>query len=65
MEIVLNGSRREVAAASLAELIAEMGWGEARIAVERNLELVPRRQWSNTALAAGDRIEVVHMVGGG
>ncbi|HUX67660.1 MAG TPA: sulfur carrier protein ThiS [Terriglobales bacterium] len=65
MEIVFNGAAVVVAAATLEELLRELGVGTERVAVERNRELVPRRQWGTTALAAGDRIEVVQMVGGG
>jgi len=65
VEIVFNGAAVVVAAATLEELLRELGVGTERVAVERNRELVPRRQWGTTALAAGDRIEVVQMVGGG
>ncbi|HET9785466.1 MAG TPA: sulfur carrier protein ThiS [Terriglobales bacterium] len=65
MEIVFNGRQVAVAAGTLTELLAEMGVGEDRVAVERNRNLVPRRQWAETRLAAGDAIEVVQMVGGG
>ena len=36
-----------------------------RVAVERNLEIVSRRQWNETLIETGDRLEVVHFVGGG
>ncbi len=63
--IVVNGKPVEVAAATLEELLSELGLRGERVAVERNQALVPRRAWSATLLEAGDRIEVVHMVGGG
>jgi thiamine biosynthesis protein ThiS len=65
VEIVFNGRQVAVTAGTLTELLAEMGIGEERVAVERNRNLVPRRQWAETQLAAGDAIEVVQMVGGG
>jgi len=65
VQITLNGVAREVASATLEELIAELGMANQRVAAERNLELVPRRLWGATALVSGDRIEVVQMVGGG
>ncbi|MGH9480651.1 MAG: sulfur carrier protein ThiS [Terriglobales bacterium] len=65
MEIVFNGKPATVAAATLEELLAEMGLGSERVAVERNRSIVPRRQWAAARLAEGDRIEVVQLVGGG
>ncbi len=51
--------------ASLAQLIAELQLQGDRIAVELNGEIVQRAQWPSATLAAGDRLEVVHFVGGG
>lgn len=65
MEIVFNGKPVEVVAATLLELLGEMGVGTERVAAERNQTMVPRRLWPETRLQAGDRIEVVQMVGGG
>lgn len=65
MEIHFNGRPVTVTAGTLTELLAEMGIGEERVAVERNRDLVPRRLWAETRLAPGDTIEVVQMVGGG
>ena len=66
MEISVNGEQRSVAAAlSVAELLREMGLEGKRLAVERNGEIVPRSSHAATALAAGDRIEIVIAVGGG
>lgn len=63
--ITVNGKPVEAAAANLEALLPELGIRGERIAVERNLELVPRRLWPQTLLEAGDRIEIVHLVGGG
>ncbi|HEY8055843.1 MAG TPA: sulfur carrier protein ThiS [Terriglobales bacterium] len=65
MQIVFNGRAVEASASTVSALLAEMGLGEERLAVERNRVLVPRRLWAETLLAPGDAIEVVQMVGGG
>jgi len=49
----------------LAELIEQLGIKQDRVAVELNRNIVPRVQWEQTALSQGDRIEIVHFVGGG
>lgn len=64
--IVLNGEPRQAApGATIASLVAELGLEPARVAVERNLEIAPRSLWGETVLADGDRVEIVHFVGGG
>ena len=64
--ITLNGAPREVrAGASLADLLAELGLQRSAIAVERNRRLVRAPEQAATALAEGDQIEVVTLVGGG
>ena len=63
--IQLNGEERSVSAASLAELVIEMGLEQRMIAIELNLEVVPKSQYGVTHLKEGDRIELVHMIGGG
>ncbi len=66
LDITLNGDRRSVGAgATIAALLAELGLDPTKVAVERNLEIVPRSTFGAQALAAGDRLEVVHFVGGG
>ena len=50
---------------SLADLVARMELDIRKLAVERNLEIVPRSQYAATRLQAGDRLEIVHFVGGG
>ncbi len=54
-----------VSATNLAALVAELGLEKRIIAVERNLEVVPRSCYGDTLLEDGDRIEIVHMIGGG
>ena len=65
MTITLNGQPRTTSASDLGALIAELGMKPDRVAVELNLEIVPRIQWPATPLKDGDRLEVVHFVGGG
>lgn len=66
MQIQLNGDRREVEGEpTISELIASLGLGGRRIAIEVNEEIVPRSRHAATRLAEGDRIEVVHAIGGG
>jgi sulfur carrier protein len=66
MRIQLNGEDREVAAsATLAALIASLGMQADRIAVELNGDIVQRGKWAETPVRDGDKLEVVHFVGGG
>jgi sulfur carrier protein len=65
MRLVINGEERNLAAATLEALIEELGMKGDRVAVEVNREIVPRERWSATALKDGDRLEIVHFVGGG
>ena len=66
IDVVINGQARTIAeGTTIAGLIAELGLGDRRVAVECNREVVPRAQHATTALAAGDRLELVTFVGGG
>ncbi len=66
MHIQLNGETLELPeGASVADLIERLELTGRRVAVERNLDIVPRSQYGSTALAEGDRLEVVHAIGGG
>jgi len=51
--------------ATVADLVAHLGLGPRRIAVELNRALVPRATYADTALHDGDMVEIVHFVGGG
>jgi sulfur carrier protein len=65
MKIQVNGNEREVAdGLTVAALIAELGLS-GPVAVERNRDVVPRAEHATTTLAEGDRLEIVHFVGGG
>ena len=65
MNILLNGDQKVVDATTVAQLVIELGLEKRMLAVERNLEVVPQSEYEQTALVEGDRIEVVHMIGGG
>ena len=65
MLIQVNGDRREVAARTVLALVEELGFDVRKVAVEHNLTIVPRSLHGQTALAEGDRIELVQFVGGG
>lgn len=66
IEIVVNGQHRRVAAgSSVADLLTELGFAGRPVAVEVNLELVPRAIQARRQLTAGDHLEVVTLVGGG
>ncbi len=66
INLVLNGEPRRVApATTLAALLAALQLDSAKVAVERNLEIVPRSRFGDAILADGDRLEIVHFVGGG
>lgn len=50
---------------TLADLVETLGMKQDRVAVELNRDIVPRDRWAETRLNDGDRIEIVHFVGGG
>ena len=66
MRLVINGEAREFdAARDLAGLVTGLGLDPRKVAIERNLEIVPRSLYAATTLSDGDRIEIVHFIGGG
>lgn len=66
LRVQINGNAREVSEGlTLSDLIAELSLAPERIAIERNQQVVRRDEWPNTIVADGDRIEIVHFVGGG
>ena len=66
VSLTINGEARALAApATVASLLEAMNLAGKRVAVERNGDIVPRSQHGETALAGGDRIEIVVAVGGG
>jgi len=65
MKIVINGEEQTFAPITLAVLVEQLGMKQDRVAVELNRDIVPRAKWAETNLAEGDRLEIVHFVGGG
>jgi thiazole synthase len=64
--VMINGEHRRVpGGTTLAQLIAEVGLDPLRVAVERNLEIVPRSTFGVALVEDGDEYEIVHFVGGG
>ena len=66
LELTVNGETRNMdAGSSIADLVEILGLDWRKVAVERNLEIVPRSAYGEQALNSGDRIEIVTFVGGG
>jgi len=66
MQIVLNGEKTEQKdGLSISGLLTQLGIGLERVAVEVNLDIVPKARYDSHLLSDGDRIEIVHFVGGG
>ncbi|OQY51640.1 MAG: thiamine biosynthesis protein ThiS [Candidatus Parabeggiatoa sp. nov. 2] len=66
MEIFLNGEPRQVEnGLPIADFIKQLNLENKRLAVEINSEIVPRSQFDSHVLSAGDKVEIVHAIGGG
>lgn len=66
MTVVVNGEETQVNnGAMVVEVITALGLQPERVAVEVNHKIVRRADWTSTALGEGDRVEIVHFVGGG
>jgi sulfur carrier protein len=66
ISIIVNGEKREAQpGAMVADLLLTLGLDSGRVAIERNLEILPRPAWTQTPVASGDRYEIVQFVGGG
>lgn len=69
MDLVINGHVRRFSelapGATVQELVAALALKSDRVAIEHNGAIVPRHSWSATTVAAGDKFEIVHFVGGG
>jgi thiamine biosynthesis protein ThiS len=66
LQVTVNGMTMQLpSGCTVAALLAELATDAARVAVERNQDVVPRARWDATALADGDQIEIVTFVGGG
>jgi sulfur carrier protein len=66
LDIRVNGERQELPRAmNVVELIKHLGLRADRVAIERNMEILPKREWEATRVVAGDSFEIVQLVGGG
>jgi thiamine biosynthesis protein ThiS len=66
LTVSINGERRDLAGPlSVAALLDTLGLDMRKVAVERNMEIVPRSTYAATLLADGDELEIVHFIGGG
>jgi len=66
IEVQINGMTQQLpVGTSLAELLARLHLQERRLAIEYNLEVVPRSEYAELRLQQGDRLEIVHAIGGG
>ena len=65
MKLTINGEPQISSAETLGALVETLGMKPDRVAIELNREIVPREQWTQTPLHDGDRLEIVHFVGGG
>ena len=63
--LTINGQEQSSDPITLAQLIEQLGMKQDRVAVELNRNIIRREKWPETNLAEGDRLEIVHFVGGG
>lgn len=66
MKVMVNGDQREVPdGLNVVGLLGHLGIPAERVAIERNLDVLPRDRWPETQVAPNDSFEIVHFVGGG
>jgi thiamine biosynthesis protein ThiS len=66
VRIILNGEEREIPSGlTILDLLEHLKLNPERVAIERNREVVPRAMWATVEICEGDRLEIVHFVGGG
>lgn len=66
MKVTVNGETRDVPdGLRVDSLLTHLGIAAERVAIERNLDILPRERWPETPVATGDSFEIVHFVGGG
>ncbi|HBT40720.1 MAG TPA: thiamine biosynthesis protein ThiS, partial [Rhodospirillaceae bacterium] len=66
MQVQINGETHSLdAPLSVAQLLTRIGLDPAKVAVERNLEIVPKSGYGQIGVEDGDRLEIVHFIGGG
>lgn len=65
MQIIVNGETATITEMSVLDYLRSLEIDPARVAVELNLDILPKARYAETAISDGDRIEIVHFVGGG
>jgi sulfur carrier protein len=66
MTVTVNGERREIPdGLTVSALLEHLAMRGDRVAIERNLDILPRAQWAQTQVQPNDSFEIVHLVGGG
>jgi thiamine biosynthesis protein ThiS len=66
MTVTINGERREIPDGfNIIALLEHLGMSNGRVAIERNLDILPRARWQDTQVESNDSFEIVHFVGGG
>jgi thiamine biosynthesis protein ThiS len=65
MQVCINGEQRDIAPSTMLQLLESLGVDPKKVAVEHNAEILPKAEYNTTSLADGDKIEIVHFVGGG
>jgi len=69
MQVIINGQKQELmefaTEATLGKIVASLGLKADRVAIEHNGSIATRPSWETTKVLAGDKLEIVHFVGGG
>jgi sulfur carrier protein len=66
IQVRVNGETKQLpTGTSVRALLDQLGLNPGRVAIEYNLEILPKTRWEETRVAAGDRLEIVQFVGGG
>jgi thiazole synthase len=66
MTVTVNGEKKEIPAGlTVTKLLAHLELNPARVAIERNLDILPRNRWNDTPVEPNDSYEIVQLVGGG
>ncbi len=66
IQVQVNGEKRETpCGTTVRSLLDQLGLNAGRVAIEFNLQILPRSEWDSTIVAPGDRLEIVQFVGGG
>ena len=63
--VCINGENKETNSSTISELLVELSLADKKVAVEVNKEIVPRDSYKESPISTGDKIEIVHFVGGG